>query len=1667
MCLVEELLWRSMGFTGGIRLCVPSCEGGASPALNTLKKAPILKRRTNTHLSFTPDAIKLDMILFPANRILNADDPSKFILASFEGLRFPDTPASTTREYMMRLFKAGLFLNGAQYRFHGHSNSQLRSRSCFLRQADTDGELDARIYSFGEFERIMNAAKRAKRIGLLFSKADLDWVLDPVWTKDIDDIIVNGETFSDGCGLMSKRFAVQLSRRKRIIFHGRPYTPCGVLMLHPEMPAEHHAQFRASQKKFTATQDNTFSMVDHSVPYAFGRLNNDIIVLLASLGITSETLLAKQEAYHKWLTAASTDWEVAFNFLCSLGRYELAEQLLLQGVDDNKVQKQIRSCQMSELAAFKKNEKFRSRMVVLKSRLLFGVCDPYGVLREGEVFVRVSVPRKGASTLTNTDVLVVRNPCLHPGDCLKLRAVDNPRLSHLVDCVVFASRGKRAAPSMSSGGDLDGDRFLVMWDPDLVPRKVAESYTYPAPKERITNTITREDLARHFASYNTMTLARITALHAKWVRCSPKGAMSDECQDLNALHSFAVDGAPVKIPDRLKTPPEPKEPYIIDLLQAAARQFFDDFTQRHPEALEMSSLSPDDANEVLAKFLSTEKAAMSEYEVVTMAAAFARRNAVEMRPHLSHIDFGALTSAEKHAISVQLNLTPDRDPYIWNSLIRSEILRPRDIANRNLGGPLRLQRLYVSTEQGRAAFFEYLREATQQYKRRLLILKTDDRFSMGIFLRGEIPWDEEPEINDNVLVCPFMPVTSEMTSTYWRGTKGYKLHCSESMLQLYDNNRANTFIFVTRPPEKSGSDIVTSVALQKISGRVQKQYGRMYRTPVVTIEIHVVSNRDRVAHQAFDLHFEQVPTEEFLKRFDNIPTAFTPNTIHDIQWEDDTLGATIFSATKEHASTLLAGLEVDLLCKYLRIAIEHRVEAQIFYVFEALLDKEELPFAEIGECMEQYPSLAYCILKRHLSNGPALLPEAIAELGPSLIRGIVRSANQLGIASLAALERLAPDIGLLDLATYLDTLWWIALSVRAPTVMQELLLIMHESRTSVRSRSPDMEYAHKFALGVAFDRAEEAADACPCDDTGRPKRQRTAPIRATLVPPKPPQSQNEDDTVVVVDNALDLKHVVAHVRVDAQTPIRIHSHVRLRLASPVEGPRVEAGGVMLDATVTRATRGELYLELKHPLPPEYARVDWYIYNAGSIATSKAMMDAVSKLALDGGQACMFADIITGSAREIQSEDEDEGREATVVQNISASLNASQRAALLAAGPDKLALIWGPPGTGKTTVVVQILARFIREDPEAKILMTASTHNAVDNVLERFIADNEVSRLLPQERILRVATESSKVNKSLQKYTLDARIGGSINDDHNLVKKAEKRVREARIVFTTCSGAGLGVLRSIDFDTVLIDEASQISEPVALIPLVKGCRRAVLVGDHVQLRPTVRPMGKALEFDKSLFERLYTGPLYSRMTRTMLDVCFYFQISTRTQRTDEISSRLGASTFPWPQHDRDGRLFPVVFVPCASEEDFGRASKGNTGQAQLVKHILALLRAPRDDSERSAALVRDVSIAVLTPYSRQATLLKQELPQSVGAVVSTIDGFQGREADVCVLSTVRANMEGDIGFVEDARRLNVAWTRPKLGLIVIGSRTTLEANSALWKRALTACKEVVIALPEVE
>lgn len=1396
-------------------------------------------------IKFTAEAITLQMNEnLPNNRILQTDDPSQFILATFGDLRFPDSSMRVTTDYINRLMKAGFFLNGIQYRFYHHSNSQLRGRSCFLRQAESDAELDARIYKLGSFGKIMNVAKRAKRIGLLFSSAEVDFVLDPRRTTDIDDIMAGDENFSDGCGLMSRGLAVQISRSKKIIFRGNRYTPCvfqirylgykGVLMLHPDLDKETDkekkplVQFRSSMKKFSTVENPTFSVVDYSKPYTFGRLNNDIIVLLASLGVSHDKLLAKQQAYFQWIEEALQNTDGAIDFLFCMEKYDLAERVLLDGLDDRAVSQKIRALQVDEVHSFKgKNDKVKSRMMIHKSRLLFGVCDPYRVLKEGQVHIRITSSRKGPATPINGDVLVVRNPCLHPGDCLKLRAVHHPRLSHLVDCIVFASvarPGHHSAPSMSSGGDLDGDKYFVCWDPDLVPSVVSESYDYPPNKERVNKAVTRADLANHFASYNNAGLAKVASLHQKWIRSSPWGALSSECQELNALHSQSVDGARIKIPERLLTPPESDIPYIIDVLGAAAREFSSRFLESHPiSEPDLITHSKEHAQELIHSLLGSTQNALSEYEMFGLAFSIARRCLIDFRPYLAHLDLGAFTTQEKYALISAVHLKTEDDPYIWNSLVRSDILTSRDLEQRQLNKVLPLQRLYSSNTNGLATFFQYLRIATQEFTRKVLILKTDDRFAVGVFIRGDVPWDADPEVDDNVVVCSFMPQTSSVMSTYRQCTKGYRLHCSDGKLELYNKQRGDTFIYMNRPIATSGADVSVSIALQKISSRVQKQIGRLNRAPATGIELHVVSNRDRVAHQLFDLYFEHVPTETYVGRFDEEPVPYSLNLLSGFDWGKMPLwfkGLFVPKQSIEQMQGQLTPRSAEELDEIISFCLEYHAEDELFWSFDVMI--AALPLSKrVSDWVDRFPPLAFSLLKKYPPDDSHCLNSEVAGMGINIVKNVIRSANTLGIATLVALEKISETISYIPMADYLDLLMLAAHCVRSSNVAQEILLVLNDARIPIISQSDISAYIHKHALAVAFDRAEEAADECPCDEKGTPRKRSSAiPVLRLLLP-----VANEFTTVV------------AHVRIDIPNPVRLHSHVRLQAAAGPERGWTEHP--VIDGIVVQASKGELKIELQHPPPPEVLKIKWEMFTAGSVATSRAMMDALLRLFDERIDCCSFYQTIIskssdksdpGSAEHEELRDEVSIDDSSIEELVQ-GLNDSQSAAVHSCkGP--LSLIWGPPGTGKTTVVVQILSRILRDPTnELKILMSASTHNAVDNVLERFVEINKQDHILEEDKILRVATDHSKVNKALQGYTVDARVGGDMNENNRLTKQAQARVKAATIVFTTCAGAGLGILRKVDFDIVIIDEASQITEPCALIPLVKNCLRAVLVGDQ--------------------------------------------------------------------------------------------------------------------------------------------------------------------------------------------------------------------------------------------
>jgi hypothetical protein len=220
----------------------------------------------------------------PSNRVIRGDVLDKFILLSLTDFRL-QWPALTVDEasrpatgrengdWITRLLVNGITINGVVYHFFGHSNSQLKSRSCFL-YAATKEEISDKIEAMGDFSKLKSVGKKAKRIGLLFSGAEVTLDLPPNRCQDIDDVATKEYIFTDGCGLISTHLARQLAQRRNIIFRDRRYLPSvyqiryrgykGVLTLDPTLHGQIQAQFRVSMRKFKESPDYSFAVVDYS-----------------------------------------------------------------------------------------------------------------------------------------------------------------------------------------------------------------------------------------------------------------------------------------------------------------------------------------------------------------------------------------------------------------------------------------------------------------------------------------------------------------------------------------------------------------------------------------------------------------------------------------------------------------------------------------------------------------------------------------------------------------------------------------------------------------------------------------------------------------------------------------------------------------------------------------------------------------------------------------------------------------------------------------------------------------------------------------------------------------------------------------------------------------------------------------------------------------------------------------------------------------------------------------------------------------------------------------------------------------------------------------------------------------------------------------------------------
>ena len=419
------------------------------------------------------------------------------------------------------------------------------------------------------------------------------------------------------------------------------------------------------------------------------------------------------------------------------------------------------------------------------------------------------------------------------------------------------------------------------------------------------------------------------------------------------------------------------------------------------------------------------------------------------------------------------------------------------------------------------------------------------------------------------------------------------------------------------------------------------------------------------------------------------------------------------------------------------------------------------------------------------------------------------------------------------------------------------------------------------------------------------------------------------------------------------------------------------------------------------------------------------------------------------------------------------LNSTQEAAVNRVLRAKdVAIVHGPPGTGKTTTLVEAIYETLRR--ENQVLVCAQSNMAVDWISERLV-DRGVE-------VLRLGNPA-RVNDKMLSFTYERRFEShpdypqlwairkairelqaqrkrSNQSFHDKLDRLKSRATElemrinnelmgtARVIACTLAGSANRLLDGMKFATLFIDEAAQALEAACWIAM-RRANRLILAGDHQQLPPTVKSI-EALQggLGETLMERIVKSnpqvvtllQVQYRMNDAIMHFSSEWFYDGRVQSAPDVKFRsiLDLDT-PIVWIDTDGMDMKEEFVG----ENYGRINKG---EAQLT---LETLHNYFERIGRQRMLDERLDVGIISPYRAQVQYLRRQIrhddyfkPFRNAIAVNTVDGFQGQERDIIVISLVRANDDGQIGFLRDLRRMNVAITRARMKLIILGDTSTL-------------------------
>ena len=482
-------------------------------------------------------------------------------------------------------------------------------------------------------------------------------------------------------------------------------------------------------------------------------------------------------------------------------------------------------------------------------------------------------------------------------------------------------------------------------------------------------------------------------------------------------------------------------------------------------------------------------------------------------------------------------------------------------------------------------------------------------------------------------------------------------------------------------------------------------------------------------------------------------------------------------------------------------------------------------------------------------------------------------------------------------------------------------------------------------------------------------------------------------------------------------------------------------------------------------------------------TYRAMFEAIDRTLSAKGRLAELRDLIYSKKKM---------RELTLSPMRFPYLNSSQQEGVNKVIRAKdVAIVHGPPGTGKTTTLVEAINETLRR--ESQVLVCAQSNMAVDWISEKLV-DRGV-------HVLRIGNPA-RVNDKMLSFTYERRFED--HPDYPSLWSIRKSIRElqgakrkgtdqwhqkmdrlrgrateleirinndlfntAHVIACTLTGSANRILSGMKFSTLFIDEAAQALEAACLIPM-RRAGRVVLAGDHCQLPPTVKCFEAMKQgLGRSLMERLVENhpeavtllTTQYRMNEDIMKFSSDWFYGGEMVAAEDAKHR-GILDYDTPIEWIDTAEMISEIAEIADENEdlraYREALSGNSfGRINKEEAQLTLLTLQNYITKigKQRFLDERLDIGLISPYRAQVKYLRQLLnrlsffkPFRNSISVNTVDGFQGQERDIIIISLVRSNEEGDIGFLRDLRRMNVAMTRARMKLIIVGDSSTLCRHS---------------------